>query len=151
MAYNSNNLPQNGGNATRILIVDSDEAFLEVLQCYMWKRGHVTEIATNGLECMAALRYFKPEVLVLTDELLWGGSEEVLALMGEDPEVAPTPTILISDEDPERSLPPMLHRRIFKSLRKLFRLSDLKACIDAAGRSPRREVVPQCATVGVYR
>lgn len=121
----------------RVLIVDSDQELLEILQSFMSKCGHEAEVATNGLECLDILREFPPEVLVLEEELLWGGCENILALMSEDPVLNQIPTILIGDDDPHRSLSLALRKQVFKSLRKPFPLGDLEACIDAAGRSAK--------------
>ena len=49
----------------RVLIADSDEAFLEVAQRYLSHRGHEAETASNGLECVASLLRDMPDVVVL--------------------------------------------------------------------------------------
>jgi len=127
----------------RILVADTDVDFLEILQSYLWDRGHETEIATNGLECIATLREFGPEVLLLGDELLWGGCEGVLALMVDDSSLRPTPIILMGDINLDGSLPLALRSRISKSLLKPTRLGDVEACINATNRSSKGREVPQ--------
>ena len=49
----------------RILIADNDEPRLGIVQSYLWDHGHEAEIAVDGLECIAILREFVPDVLVL--------------------------------------------------------------------------------------
>jgi len=58
----------------RVLIADGDEGFLEILQCYLWDRGHEAETAGDGLECLTILEEFKPEIVLLERELLWTSS-----------------------------------------------------------------------------
>ncbi len=134
----------------RVLITGADETFLEILQSYLWDRGHETEIATTGLECMAIVREFVPEVLVLGDELLWGGCDGVLALMGESFALVPKSVILISENRHYRSLPLGLRWSIVKILHKPFRLGDLTACIDDANRTTKSGRAPYHWTAGAH-
>jgi DNA-binding NtrC family response regulator len=68
------------------LLADPDEVLLEIVQSFLFDRGHEAEVASNGLECMSWLRQFVPDVLVLDQDLLWGGSDGVLARMIDDHE-----------------------------------------------------------------
>lgn len=106
----------------RVLIADSDEQFMELLQSYLWDMGHEVEYATTGMACIAILRDYAPDVLVLDDELLWGGCAGVLAEMQEDPFLADTPVILTSDSGDKF---PSLNPNVTALLRKPFRLTDL--------------------------
>lgn len=134
----------------RVLIVDSDEEFLEILQSFLTKHGHETEIASNGLECMEILRVIPPEVLVLDDELLWGGYDDIMTLMSEDPDLSQIPTILIGDDNPHHCLSLSLLKQVFKTLRKPFHLAELEMCIDAAGRSTKAGIGPLRSTSGTH-
>lgn len=59
---------------------------------YRWRAYHETldasgfssRLASNGLECVAALRVFRPNVLVLDPNILWGGGDGVLAVRDEE-------------------------------------------------------------------
>src|SRR5438128_10427648 len=84
----------------RILIADRDEAALEILQSFLWEHGYETEIAGDGLECVAILREFLPDVLVMDRDLLWGGSDGVIASMRKDPRLANMPVILMGNYNP---------------------------------------------------
>lgn len=109
----------------RVLIADGDEAFLEVAQRYLSDRGHEVNIATTGIETIARLRRDLPEVVVLDQELLWGGSDGVRAVMRQVPEWSEIPVILTSsgsmaEESCAVASPPVVGR-----LRKPYRLKDL--------------------------
>lgn len=79
----------------RVLIVDSDQELLEILQSFMsmWARSGGRHKWARVLDILFAK---SPEVLVLEEELLWGGCENILALMSEDPVLNQIPTILIA-------------------------------------------------------
>jgi response regulator RpfG family c-di-GMP phosphodiesterase len=50
----------------------------------------------SGLECMCRLRNRVPDVLVLEPQLLWGGGDGVLAMMGENPDLANVPVMVLT-------------------------------------------------------
>jgi CheY-like chemotaxis protein len=119
----------------RILIADDDEAFLEILQSYLWDRGHEAEIASDGLECITILRDFAPDVLLLERDLLWGGSDGVLAQMRDDPLIPRIPVILMTDSPEEFDA--LTNPIVVALLRKPFRLSDLLEQIASAVHAER--------------
>jgi DNA-binding response OmpR family regulator len=117
----------------RILLADRDEAFLEIVQTFLWDRGHEAEIAASGAKCAAIWRAFQPHVLVLDRDLIGGNSQTFLARMDADIPLKNTPIILTSDgEIPDEviataGLP-------VACLRKPYRLSELLKQIDKARR-----------------
>jgi len=131
-------LPQKGRDM-QILIADGDKVFLEQAQRYLLQRGHDARAASDGLECIDILCEFAPDVVVLDCGLLWGGSEGVIALMCESPELSQTPTILIADEDPRVQLDISMNPMHFKRLQKPFRLSELLNRIETGSRLPRMD------------
>lgn len=117
----------------RVLLADTDEVHLEIVQSFLWDRGHEAEIATDALECLSILREFLPDVLVLDRDLLWGGSEGVLAALQDDPLLPETPVILTTDGDLEEPLVG-LARLPLACLVKPYRLGDLLWRINTAHR-----------------
>lgn len=118
----------------RVLIADGSVPFAETLQSYLWDRGHEAELAVDGLECTEVLRYFVPDVVVLEHELLWGGSDGVMAFMQGDEELADVPVILIGNK-------PRPHQRhdsnrppVVAWLQKPFGLGELMCQIDRTGQ-----------------
>jgi CheY-like chemotaxis protein len=47
--------------------------------------GFTTGFTSNGLDCVAVLRAFRPNVLVLDPNIPWGGGDGVLAVRHEEP------------------------------------------------------------------
>lgn len=54
---------------------------------------------STGLECLAKLREWHPDALILSPKLIWGTGESVLAVLHEDADLFPIPTIVITDND----------------------------------------------------
>ena len=46
--------------------------------------GFTARFTSNGVECVAVLRNFRPHVLVLDPNILWGGGDGVLAIRDEE-------------------------------------------------------------------
>lgn len=86
----------------RVLLADLDQSLLCSLHECLTEKGIECVMAIDGLECVSVLQEMKPDVLVLGWGLLWGGSEGVMALAHEDPALASTPVIIMSEHDPRK-------------------------------------------------
>jgi len=80
----------------KVLLVDGDQSRLVSYQVALADMGFEPVMATNGLECLAALRAHRPDVLVLDTEIPWGSGVGVLALMREQPELSSIPVLILS-------------------------------------------------------
>jgi len=119
----------------RVLIADGDEEFLEFAQRYLSRHGHEVRTAANGLESVAILRDYLPDVAVLDRELLWGGGDGVRAFMQQVPRWSEIPVILTAydmapDESGINASSPWAAQ-----LQKPYRLKDLLDHIQAYGTS----------------
>jgi DNA-binding response OmpR family regulator len=82
-------------------MADPDESLRPMYRGPLFEEGFELATAASGLECITRLRERVPEVLVLEPQLPWGGGEGVLAIMGEVPELATVPVmVLTSCRDP---------------------------------------------------
>jgi len=79
----------------RALVADADESLLSAYRESLAAAGFTVVTVASGLECLAHLRCWRPDVLVLGDELPWGGSTGILALMAEEPEIAQAPVVVL--------------------------------------------------------
>lgn len=82
----------------RVLLADSNERSLAIVQAFLWDSGHEAEVVTSGIECMTFLRKFHPDVLVLDRGLMWGGSDGVLARLQEEHDLGRIPVVLLTDK-----------------------------------------------------
>jgi len=121
----------------RVLIADRDELFVESLQFYLLRNGHVAKAAFNAIDCADILTDFAPDVVILDCGLLWGGYQGVLTLICETPRLSRTLTVLIGDEDPRDDFNGSLDPLRLAWLSKPFRLSDLLTLIDTGSRALR--------------
>lgn len=78
-------VPASAGQSAplRVLIADSDASLLESYREYLDGHGFKVAVVANGIDCVAMLREFLPQVLVLEPSLSWGGGDGVLAIMDE--------------------------------------------------------------------
>jgi DNA-binding response OmpR family regulator len=84
------------------LLAESDEDLLDAYRGYLSQRGFHVETARTGLECLAKLREFVPDLLVLDLALNWGGGDGVLQVMREDSQLLPHRVLVtLPDGGPE--------------------------------------------------
>ena len=77
-------------------MADPDESLPLVYRGPLLQEGFELITAVSGLECIARLRERAPDVLVLEPHLPWGGGDGVLALMGETPDLASIPVMVLT-------------------------------------------------------
>jgi DNA-binding response OmpR family regulator len=77
-------------------MADPDESLHSVYREPLLEEGFEIIAALSGLECVARLRERTPDVLVLEPQLPWGGGEGVLAIMGEVPQLATVPVMVLT-------------------------------------------------------
>lgn len=58
---------------------------------------HNFEVVTadDGLNCLESIRKSEPDVLVIEPDLLWGGGDGVLSVVGDEPSLSRIPVMLI--------------------------------------------------------
>ena len=105
------------------------------MQTRLWDQGCEAEIASNGLDCIAMLREFVPNVLVLANDLLWGGCDGVMSLMGDDPRLSQIPVIYLVDS--QEDIDALTNPTVVAWLKKPCRLSALLGQIASAFRTER--------------
>lgn len=107
----------------RIVVADQDDSFLEPFQLVLRARGHEVATVSDGLSCLNALRDFEPDVLAMSSDLLWGGSEGVLSVMQEDRELHDLPVLLLQADSNGLGL--RRHPMIVSTARRPYHLKDL--------------------------
>ena len=80
----------------RLLIADHDAEWCELYRRFLTELGYEVETATDGLDCLAKLRQVAPAVLVLDQELLWGGGDGVLAWLREESPAHKIPVVFLA-------------------------------------------------------
>lgn len=119
----------------RLFIADSDADLLARAERFFAQCGHELRTAQNGVECVATLRQFSPEVVALDTELQWGGAEGVIAWMRDQPGLEQVPLIWLGVRRVSHMTPAHVGLRVVGRLVKPFRLSELLTLIEADRRT----------------
>jgi len=82
--------------ADRVLLADADRYLLSAYREALSEKRFEVATASDGLECLARLREFRPHLLVLEPTILWGGGDGVLSLMHEAADVPVVPVIVVT-------------------------------------------------------
>lgn len=85
----------------QVLYAGENVHVLLSLRSYLRDEHHDLKVVSNGLGCISNLRNEAPDVLVMEQRLLWGGSEGVLTLMREEPSIPPIPVLLLPESRTE--------------------------------------------------
>jgi DNA-binding response OmpR family regulator len=151
------------------MIAGADKDTVNGLATHLTDCGHRSKFVRDGVECMAALRGFMPDLLLLEFDLLWGGCDGVMAVMNDDPQLENIPVVLFAErykqtetqEQPRiiATLAHPFHPRDLSSLNDLLRSMSARRIDDSVsahrnGQShsngetatPRNSVVARSAT-----
>src|SRR5262245_32103252 len=102
------------------------------------RHGYDVQTALGGLECLCKLRCFAPHALVLSVELLWGGSGGVLARL-RDGELPAVPVVLVSTDERCQDAAALSGPPVRRCLLKPFSLDTLLDSIRSAIAAPRED------------
>lgn len=114
-----------------MLIAHADHAILDMFRPFCEKNGYRAFNVQNGLECVAMLRHTQPDVIILDQQLPWGGPDGVLAHMREEKDIAWAPVIIVCDQTAHLSAE-LLAAPVVYVLRTPCATASLSNCIEAA-------------------
>jgi DNA-binding response OmpR family regulator len=123
----------------RLLFADNDSELCKLYQDYFTTKGFVVATAADGDECLAQVKQFQPDAVVLKRELPQGGGEAVLARLGAEHPERTIRVIMIAD-DPEAVA---IRQPVIACLQKPFRLTALLAALQPCPRPVRRAAATQ--------
>ncbi len=90
------------GMRTDVLIAEADSNLCGAYERMLAGSGLLVETAADGLDCWSKRRARCPDSLMIDMDLLWGGSDGVLARLREDSNVEVRPEVFVTgDESPE--------------------------------------------------
>ena len=84
---------------TDLLIAEPDAKLCGNYELMFAESGLLVETATDGLDCWSKIRTRCPDALLVDMDLLWGGSDGVLARLREDSDAADAPEIFVTGDD----------------------------------------------------
>ena len=89
---------------TDVLIAETDTKLCAAYERMLSGSGLLVETAVDGLDCWSKLRARRPDALMIDVDLLWGGSDGVLARLREDSDEAVSPEVFVTGDDPPEIL-----------------------------------------------
>ncbi len=113
-----------------VLVTNADPELRELFERFLVRKGHAVETASGGVECLDKLRRIFPDVLVLDQELPWGGGDGVLACLREDGP-APPPAVVFTTWNAAACPPGLLAQPVVACLEKPFAMAELLMSIRA--------------------
>ena len=116
----------------RLLVAAADSTSATRYSAYFSDVGYCVGTAADGLDCLTKLRRAAIDLLVLDQELLWGGAQGVLAWLREEFEREPIPVVLLAAVLPVGALSEWLSPPVVSCFQKPFALAALHDCIDSA-------------------
>lgn len=126
----------------RIFMADRDTALSQRLKSEFAQHNHSMEIAMNGSECLAKLKGFLPDVVVIEGTLPPAGCEDVLSSMWNDPSLSHIPAVILMAPT-ETTFDGLKNRNAVAWLQKPFEFDDLlqkiQSAIQSSSTPPARE------------
>ncbi len=120
-----------------LLVAHAESNTADFWQLLHAEHRYEIRTATSGVDCLTKLRLRKPDVLVLDHNLLWGGSDGVLARMREERFATQVPVVLIHNGT-ANEVPEFLKAPVACCVRRPCELSELMERIEFAAGSMTR-------------
>ena len=113
---------------TDVLIAEADTNLCGAYERMFAGSGLLVETAADGLDCWSKLRARCPDALMIDVDLLWGGSDGVLARLREDSDEAVSPEIFVTGDAP----PEILSKRAGVAVGRCFQKPlEISAVLDS--------------------
>lgn len=112
-----------------VLLADADDVTADQFRTYFSTAGYRVETTSDGLDCLTKLRRMVPALLVLDQDLAWGGSDGVLACMREECGLSRVPVVVIAAVLPAAAIARLRLPPVVRCLQKPFRMPTLHDCI----------------------
>jgi len=88
----------------KILVVDDDPDFLQLLEFDLKKRGYEVVSVTNGAEALEQTKAEKPQLIVLDIKMPKMDGYTFVRLLKKDPETQEIPVIILTSYEPMRDI-----------------------------------------------
>ncbi len=126
----------------RILIIEDDADFRELLRIHLSMSGYALEVAEDGVEGGKAVLERPPDLVVSDVDMPFLSGFELLSLMRADKETASIPVILLSGSSNDETMSEAMKLGAADFLTKPVRLEDLmraiRACLAKDDQATRR-------------
>ena len=122
--------------APAVLIADTDTDLCDLYRRFFSYHGWQVQTSGGGLECLAQLRRFTPDLLILDEQLPWGGADGVLGVMRDEPRFRHVPVILTltaaSPDSPSALVSPPVVQALCKPFSFTALLEIMRSAMETA-------------------
>ena len=129
-----------GGSKTRILVIEDDEPFRELLRLHLSFAGYALELAEDGVSGGRAILARPPDLILSDLNMPFLGGFELLALLRADAQTASIPVILLTGSADGDAMAQALKLGAADFLTKPVSLDQLlgtiKACLEKHATPP---------------
>jgi DNA-binding response OmpR family regulator len=112
---------------------DPDPELLDLYERAFTRWGFDVRTATDAQQCLTCLRDHETHALVLDCELLWGGADGLLDLLGDAQGHGTERPVIVLVGDESQALARQFELPADHCLRKPFRLQDVRDRFEMAG------------------
>lgn len=84
---------------TSLLIASAEGELIEFAQPLADTYGYRVETAKGGVECLNLLRTFRPDVLIVEQNLPWGGAAGVIDRVRNEADLPKVPAVVICEAE----------------------------------------------------
>ena len=116
----------------RILIIEDDVGFRDLLRLHLSLAGHAPEVAVDGVEGGRALLARPPDLVLCDLNMPFMGGFELLSLMRKDEQTASIPVILLSGRSDGDTMAKAMELGAADFLTKPVTLEELMKSIHAS-------------------
>lgn len=110
-----------------LLVAENDPTLVRLYRQFFARNGYQVEAVAGGLECVRKLRGADYPLLVLDQDIPWGGGDGVLAVMRDDARLARIPVLLTTNGADADAAPADARPPVAWVMRKPFSLAALLA------------------------
>jgi DNA-binding response OmpR family regulator len=124
--------------AVRILIIDDDIEFAEVLRMHLSAAGYAAEVAEDAVEGGKTLLARPPDLVLCDINLPYLSGLDLMTLMKSDTRLASIPVVLVSGRTDGETMAKAVNLGaadfLAKPITREHLLESVKACLQAGGR-----------------
>ncbi|HEY3965753.1 MAG TPA: response regulator [Planctomycetaceae bacterium] len=93
-----------GTASVSILIAVPDPVLMAEYRTALLYAGYPVGLAADGIQCLRRIREFRPGLIVLDVDLLWGGADGVMDVLQDEPAEPPRSVLVIGSRGSRSAL-----------------------------------------------
>jgi DNA-binding NtrC family response regulator len=131
----------------QLLWADTDTEFTSIGQRYLAACGIDVITTADAVSCLNQLKCSMPNVLVLDDDLQWGGVDGILTWLHEEVSFSERPVVIVSGDASPEAMSVRTGVPMARCLQKPYRLQSIRDAFAEATDNAGADARQQFATV----